>query len=184
MTPAVRRVGAVLVLATLTVGVTACGSDDKPDTVEFKACGLVDDATASTAVGAQSVASSDESKDMNGPASNILSCRYTPKGDGPSLVFLVTQASSEAKATSDIEATQKTCATAQPLDVDEATGFVCSTGDLGGGPQAYATWDGYVVKTALTESNGGPSASAATTGLAGVVEKLHQTLTATSFDAH
>ena len=184
MTTAVGHAGAVLAIAVLTAGLAGCGSDEKPDTVDFKACGLVDDATASTAVGAQSVTSSDESKDMNGPASNILSCRYTPKGDGPSLVFLATQASSEAKAASDIEATQKTCATAEPLDVDDTTGFVCSTGDLSGGPQAYATWDGYVVKAALTESSGGPSASAATAGLTGVVEKLHQTLTATSFDAH
>lgn len=183
MTPVVGRAGPALAIAVLTAGLAGCGSDEKPDPVDFKACGLVDDATASTAVGAQSVTSSDESKDLNGPASNILSCRYTPDGEGPSLVFLVTQASSEAKATSDIEATQKTCATARPLDVDGATGFVCSTGDLGGGPQAYATWNGYVVKTALTESSSDPSASAATAGLTSVVEQLHETLTRSSFEA-
>jgi len=181
MSPGSRRATVVLAIATLTGGLTACGSDDKPDATDFKACALVDATTASAALGAASVTSDDESKDMNGPESNILSCRYTPKGEGPALVFFASQASSSSKATNDVESTQQSCADAQPLAVDGVTGFVCSTGDLGGGPQVYATWDTYVVHAALTQSRTGPDAQKATVGLTSVIEQIHDNLTATAF---
>ncbi|MCW2838536.1 MAG: hypothetical protein JWR55_19 [Aeromicrobium sp.] len=159
--------------------IASCGSDDQPS--GSQACALVKDTTASTALGAASVESSDESKDLGGAATNILTCRYTPDAEGPALVVTASQASSAARAESNVRTTQSSCPDAESLDIAGVAGFVCSTGDLGGGPQADATWDGFVVHAALTttRSTDQPDAGPA---LASVIEDVHERLAGDAFE--
>lgn len=159
--------------------VASCGSDDEPRGAD--ACSLVEDSTASSAIGAESVESADESKDLGGDAANILTCRYTSDGEGPALVVTASQASSAAKAESDLATTQASCPDAQPLTAEGVAGFVCSTGDLGGGPQADATWDGFVVHAALTTTRSTEQPDT-DSSLASVIEDVHERLTRETFD--
>ena len=178
-----RRHARTIVIAVaaiaLSTTIASCGSDD--ESAGGPGCSLVDDATASKALGAESVDSADESKDLGGAASNILSCRYTSDGEGPALVVTASQASSAAKAESDLTSTQATCADAQPLDLSDVEGFVCSTGDLGGGPQANATWDGFVVHAAFTTTRSTDQSDPGSS-LASVIKDAHERLTRESFD--
>lgn len=174
----------MVVLASLSplLALSACGGETGHARAQFSACSLVDEATAAKATGAKTVTMADESKDLNGPPSNLLSCRYTADSKGPALVFLATQVTNPDKARSDATATPSACEDATPLALTDVLGYSCPTRQATNGPQVSATWDGYFVQAWLTTSRKGPTGQEAVGGLTRVVEKLHDTLKTSSFE--
>lgn len=161
------------------LALTAC-SDDAAEP-SFDGCGLVSRSVAAGATGAEITRTEDESSD-DGTTASFVGCRYlTEQAGAPAMVIDARVADNRSKAEGDIAATQSTCTNPRPLDLQGVTGFVCEMGDLGGGPQAYATWDGYVVHAALTTAKDSPEFARAVEGLKAVVEAAHDNLTATTF---
>ncbi|TCN34903.1 hypothetical protein EV644_118153 [Kribbella orskensis] len=155
-------------------------ADDDQSSGKLDACSLVDRGIAAAAIGVESVQSTDESKALEDAAGSVLSCQYSTDAEGPGVMLVATRQPDRVQAEKDIAAVQTSCPEARPLEVDGVTGFTCSSGDLGGS-QAFATWDGFIVHVAITQSRMESAAEQAAVGLNQVVATLKRTLADSSF---
>lgn len=135
----------------LAVHAAGC-TEDTPDGSDFSVdCAVIDESSITASLGVSAVEVSDESTDSGGTAQ--LLCRYTPTEPGsPTIVIRAAQETTSGQAARDVASAEASCDGPQDVDLEDVTGFVCPEGDLGGGPQAYATWDGLDVRVALTET--------------------------------
>lgn len=180
------RVQRAVLAGLVLLGLSACGDEDPEPRASAHArgaCALLTADQAKAALDVDEVSSTDESNDLGGGPSDVLSCRWTGSGEGPALLLVAREAASPEKAAGQVSPFTATCDGASALDVEGVTGYACPGASESSGPETRAAWDTVVVTVSFAASRAEPRGDEAVRRLNEVVGALHTSLTARSFDS-